>query len=187
MSVKFVFERDIRDEILKLIWEATQEITLVSPYNDDLEDLKNSLVGAHRKKAKIARYFQDGKTDPAKHFRNVISFPVESLHAKIYANEKAALVTSFNLNWSSWNKSREVGLLIQDAETVCEIKEYVKALSERGAKSRGAAKSPRGEMAKSNKGTKRDVRKRSDIPRGAQLTRTYKDKIYTCIVELPGG
>ena len=80
-----------------------------------------------------------------------------------------------------------MGLLIQDAETVCEIKEYVKALSERGAKSRGAAKSPRGKMAKSNKGTKRDVRKRLDIPRGAQLTRTYKNKICTCIVELPRG
>ena len=57
MAVKFVFDRDIRDEIHRLIRETTQEVTLVSSYNDDLEDLKNSLVGARRKKVKTARYF----------------------------------------------------------------------------------------------------------------------------------
>ena len=52
------------------------------------------------------------------------------LHAKIYANEKVALVTTMNLVETSAAYSREVGLLVRDPKLRREIDEYVQSLAD---------------------------------------------------------
>ena len=172
MSVKLVTDREICDAVLKVIEDAREEIILMSPYNHNLPELITALEKASRRRnVKVFRYYREGETNPKDHFPNVDSFAVDLLHAKIYANESLAFVTSFNLNYGSWELNREFGLLIQDADLVREIKNYVKGLTRTTT---GQKKNSR-------------PRKRSDIPEGAQLTATYKGKHYTCTIEEPGS
>lgn len=189
MSVQLVVDREIREAVLKLIEDARkgQEIVLVSPYNHKLPDLVEALRDAHRRRVKIVRYYREGETDPIDHFRNVASFAVDALHAKIYANEDTVLVTSFDLIWGSWNENREIGLLIQDARLVREIKNYMNTLSRKPTRSRSTVKSPKGKTAIPTADRGMNVRKRSDIPEGARLTRTYYGVLYTCTVQEPGS
>ena len=172
MTVELVVNHEIRDALLRMIEEAREEIVLVSPYNHNLPELISALgKAALRRGLKVVRYYREGETDPKDHFPKVDSFAVDFLHAKVYANENTALVTSFNLNWGSWNQNRELGLLIKDDNLVHEIKDFVKGLT----------KVTRGQK-KAGKPTRR-----SDIPEGAQLTATYKGRRYACTVEEAGS
>ena len=131
MSVIFVKDREVGSAVLKIIEDARQEITLVSPFNHNLQDLIAALKNVRGSRGvKINRYYHQDKRDPADHFGGVASYPVADLHAKIYANESTVLVTSFNLNWGSWNQNREVGLLVRDTAIVRQVREYVESLGE---------------------------------------------------------
>lgn len=57
MSVQLVTDREIRDAVLTLIKDARQEITLVSPYNENLADLVTALESAQRRRVKVVWYY----------------------------------------------------------------------------------------------------------------------------------
>jgi len=183
-----VKDSEISGAIVDLIKAAKEEIILVSPFNNSWEikrsDMLKALEKASDDNVEIVAYYQArAKQNPAELFQNIVSIPVDLLHAKLYANENTVLVTSHNLTKGSL-RSREIGLLVEDARVVQEVREYVKTLGKRGAKSRGDTKSRKGKIAKTNKGTSRTIRNRSDIPKKAVLT--FKDDpSITCTVIRP--
>ena len=63
MSVQLVADREIQKAVLRLIRDATQEIILVSLYNNKLTDLIEALKKADksRNKINISWYYCQGK------------------------------------------------------------------------------------------------------------------------------
>lgn len=63
MSVQLVADREIQKAVLRLIRDATQEIILVSLYNNKLTDLIEALKKAdkNRNKINISWYYCQGK------------------------------------------------------------------------------------------------------------------------------
>ena len=150
MSVRFVKDSEISDEIVSLINEAEREITLVSPYNnswkEERPDMLKALEEACNRRVKIVAYYSDLKETkknwhPTTLFPNIKGIPVASLHAKIYANENTVLITSHNLTKGSLH-SLEVGLLVLDTKVVQEIKDYIETLSKSLSQPRRLNKSP---------------------------------------------
>ena len=139
MSVRFVTDSEIGNEIIDLINKAEQKIILVSPYNNEWKEERPDMVKALRKAQRnpritIIAYYNDCKETkknqyPTSLLPNIRGISVRSLHAKIYANESTVLITSHNLTKGSLH-NREVGLVIQDATLYREIKNYVETLTE---------------------------------------------------------
>lgn len=131
MSVRLVTDSQIGDAVIRIVRDAKKKIVLVSPYNNHWGELEKELNRARRRGVRIIMHFRRKKNnlDPARNYRDVDSFPVDKLHAKIYANENTALVTSLNLTeWAAFN-SREIGLLIGDANLCRQIDDYVRNLT----------------------------------------------------------
>ena len=131
----------IWEQVLKVIATAQHEVTLVSPYNHKLDALVTELKKVRsRKKVKIVRYYRKEETDPAEHLDGISTYAVPNLHAKIYANEHMALITSLNLTYGSVVDNLEVGLLIRDTNLVGEINDYIKTFRKGGNRSRGSVR-----------------------------------------------
>lgn len=176
MSLELVTDREIRDVVLNLIEEANEEITIVSPYNQNVDGLAEALNN-RRQGVKVVWYYSGTSRNGMspnleKELPRLNKIRVDSLHAKIYANEKTVLVTSLNLNYGSWNINKEIGLLIHNDPVANEIRDYVRRLNQRASGAR-----------------KREVkvRRRSDIPISAELAGTHNGRRYTCVVDRQGS
>ena len=79
-------------------------------------------------------YYREEQENPAQDYPGlgIESFPVFWLHAKIYANEMAVIITSQNLTERSGENARDVGLLVRDTDLFREILRYVESLSSPG-------------------------------------------------------
>lgn len=170
MSVQFLVDSEIGDAVVDLIKTAREEIIIVSPYNKRWDDVQNELENArlnHDIRATV--YYRKGEPDPAQYWNSVLSFPVEWLHAKIYANENTVLITSLNVGQKSMLRNREAGILIQDASPslLRQVRNYVKGLHKDPSRPRRRAKSPAKEAKSIVSLPTKFVR--SDIPIGAIL------------------
>ena len=121
-------------EILNLIRTARQKIIIVSPYNRHGPALKRELENARSRGVEVEMYYREGEEDPAQDYLDigVNSFPVFWLHAKIYANEEAVIITSQNLTERSGENARDIGLLVRDADLYHETLSYVRTLRSGG-------------------------------------------------------
>lgn len=128
--VEFLTDWQIADGLLRIVREARQQLTLVSPYNRHWGHLKREIEAAQRRGVKIAAYYRAEDPGHAPEYEGAAVFPVRMLHAKIYANESVALVTTMNLLETSAAYSREVGFLVRDPRLRQEIDDYVQSLAD---------------------------------------------------------
>ena len=129
-AVEFLTDWQIADGLLRIVREARQQLTLVSPYNRHWGHLKREVEAAQRRGVKIAAYYRAEDPAHAPEYDGAAVFPVRMLHAKIYANESVALVTTMNLLETSAAYSREVGFLVRDPKLRQEIDDYVQSLAD---------------------------------------------------------
>ena len=119
---------------MQIISEAKQRLTLVSPYNRYWGHLRREIMGAQQRGVEVTVYYRADEQSPLASpliwHDSIKVVPVRMLHAKIYANESVALISSMNLLESSAMYSRDVGLLIRDAKLRREIDGYVQSLTE---------------------------------------------------------
>ena len=169
MPVHFVTDSEIGDTIVDLIKAAKREITIVSPYNKRWDDVENELAKAHRRGVQATVYYRDGTPDPGQYWQNVTSVPVKRLHAKIYTNENAVLITSLNVGKRSMLLNREAGIFFLDADSTLlrQIRNYINGLHKSTTHPRRRTKSP-AQKVKSSVSLP-DKFTRSDIPIGATL------------------
>ena len=128
--VEFLTDWQIADGLLRIVREARQQLTLVSPYNRHWGHLKREVEAAQRRGVKIVAYYRAEDPAHAPEYEGAAVFPVRMLHAKIYANESVALVTTMNLLETSAAYSREVGFLVRDPKLRQEIDDYVQSLAD---------------------------------------------------------
>ncbi len=140
-AIEFLTDWQIGDGLLRIVREARQQLTLVSPYNRHWGHLKREVEAAQRRGVAVAAYYRAEDPAHAPEYEGASITPVCMLHAKIYANEKVALVTTMNLVETSAAYSREVGLLVRDPKLRREIDEYVQSLADAAGTGRAAAPS----------------------------------------------
>ena len=113
----------IASAVIDMIDESKEYTYLVSPYIDLWPLLERTLERAAQQKKRLTFVvrFEDGKTRPMKSLHETYGFEVvflEHLHAKLYCNERRALVSSMNLYDGSQKRNFELGVLIDDSRQV---------------------------------------------------------------------
>jgi phosphatidylserine/phosphatidylglycerophosphate/cardiolipin synthase-like enzyme len=128
-QAKFIYDDKITPAIYELIEQAEEELIIVSPYISLWGHLINKLDKLRTcNVCFIARKNQEGKLDDLIKKMNEIRIElrvVENLHAKIYMNEKACIVSSMNLYEFSTSNSREIAVILQDKDTISDIRNYI--------------------------------------------------------------
>ena len=128
-GVEFLADWQVGDALLRIVAQARQRLLLVSPYNRHWGHLKREVAAARQRGVAVTIYYRADEPCPIPESDGATAIPVRMLHAKIYANESAALVTTMYLLDSSAMHSREVGLLIADAKLRRQVDDYIAALT----------------------------------------------------------
>lgn len=147
-GVEFLADWQVGDALLRIVAQARERLTLVSPYNRHWGHLKREVAAARQRGVAVTIYYRADEPGPLAQLDrvtvdratadgvavngvagdSVMAVPVRMLHAKIYANESVALITTMNLVETSAMYSREVGLLIGDAKLRRQVDDYIKSL-----------------------------------------------------------
>lgn len=142
MNHKLLVNHQISPAIVDLIMEAREKVVLVSPYLNPWTHLMQQLDTACQRGVVVELYFRHDKKDDYKELTRELSrygidlFAVQFLHSKIYANEKACLLTSMNLLDFSASNSEEFALRLDDPGIVAEVHKYVEDLRTRAQPAR---------------------------------------------------
>ena len=137
LGAKFVSEGELVGEVENIIRQAQRKLVLVSPFNYHsqwgrlADDIASKGLD---KNVDVTIYYNPhppgaDQANPADPYEGVTGVPVENLHAKIYANETKALVTSMNLQDRSALNSREAGILVLDPNLLQQIHDYISSLT----------------------------------------------------------
>jgi len=127
----------IGTEIIGRIKNAKNEILLISPYIKLWGHLRAELELARNRDVGITAYIREPQGD-YKSERDkfaavtddliklgIKQYSVPDLHAKIYLLDDTAIVSSMNLYDYSQSNSIELAILIEDADTVQEIRKFI--------------------------------------------------------------
>ncbi len=140
---KFLETHAIFSEITSILDTAKRFVYIVSPYIELSTEQKLNFKGAAERNIKIViAYREEENCSPLereslsflKRFPNTQLIPIPDLHAKIYANENEAILSSRNLTNRKEGCSIEVGVVFDNTEliynnlikTVERLKEYAK-------------------------------------------------------------
>ena len=158
-SVEVIKDDHIAPHVLDILRDAEKQVTLVSPYNEFWARLEKQIETTVRSGVRIDVIYRAGKRSDAIEWLETLRprvkvYEVENLHAKIYLNESAVLITSMNLLDSSRNNSMEIGISINDDDAQNSVREYVKTLiqqAKEAKKGKKTAASPADSRAKPRK------------------------------------
>ena len=128
--MKFIAPLEIASKIMTLIVEAEKELILVSPYVkiNDWDKMKKSLSKAVSKRVAITFIARQNTTcdfEPLKAL-NIKPILVQDLHAKVYINDKYAIVTSQNITHYSDINSIDIAYQTEDEKERLELINFVK-------------------------------------------------------------
>lgn len=122
---------------LALIREANEYVVLVSPYNAFWTHLKNEITFAIERKVRVTAIYNpngysrgDGNEWLMGTGATVYRLP--NLHAKLYLNESAALLSSMNLTERSSRNSMDVGMLVNGGAAYAALRDYAVRLTKLG-------------------------------------------------------
>jgi len=134
-SQKTVFTNDeVASQVLDIIREAQKYVIIVTPYLKLWRHAQAAFSLAVKRSVKVAAVVRcqdgilvDSDNDDVIWLQNngVKMLMAEYLHAKIYLNEHAVLVSSMNLTEFSTRNSLEIALLIKDKEVGRQVRGYV--------------------------------------------------------------
>jgi len=124
----------ISNKISEIIENAEEYCFLVSPYLKIWKHLDTSFKMAVDKKIRIIFFLRENpsiyKNKNKEKIKNILNFNkdynfdiifIKNLHAKIYLNEKEALITSMNLYDVSVYNNLEIGILIHNKDIIKNI------------------------------------------------------------------
>lgn len=156
---KFLRTSDISAAIDRVIYDAKDEIRIVSPYLDIHNQNIERLQSASKKGVRIILIH--GKTELKPDMNQKLStvhnlerYYYPELHAKCYMNEDTAIVTSMNLVMYSASNNREMGILIEkciEDSVYIDIRNEVDFLLENSEKPSKKIISPQSKKRNSNK------------------------------------
>lgn len=131
--MKFIPTLEITSKIMSLIEEAQKELIVVSPYVNIQKwgKMKSCLERAIERGVAITIIARKNAEQDLSYFNNskINLVLVMDLHAKLYMNDKYAIVTSQNLLQSSDNNSIEIGYIttnnLERKELVAFVNQFI--------------------------------------------------------------
>lgn len=127
--MKFIPPLEIASKIMTLIVEAEKELILVSPYVNInyWEKMKRSLQIALSKEVDLHFIIRENADNEINALKNLGIYPIKikDLHAKVYINDKYAIVTSQNIIEYSDINSIDVGYVTETEDERIELINYV--------------------------------------------------------------
>jgi hypothetical protein len=130
--MKFIKPSEISSKIMSLIEETDEYIILVSPYVKISKwyKLLKKIDGLKSRNIPFSFYIREGddNLNSALELEDLCYkfSEIPNLHAKLYLNEKQAIVTSLNLLLSSEINSIELGYITESTEEHAELVEFCK-------------------------------------------------------------
>ena len=118
---KFLTTLETSARIEKIIREAKNELTLITPYLKLNKIFLDRLKDADSRNIKITLIYRKEELNPEemehlKELCNLQLYFCENLHAKCYFNEDLMVITSLNLHQFSQSNNRKMGVLIKREE-----------------------------------------------------------------------
>lgn len=119
---QFLTGKDLDDKLTDIIWNARKELIILSPFihlddycKEIFKKIKNNpdlevVVVFGKNESKAHKSLKSTDLDFFKQFHNVVIVYCANLHAKFYANESEALLTSLNLLDKSMTGNIEYGI-----------------------------------------------------------------------------
>ena len=133
-TIQVVTDDAVAQAALGLIREAQEYVVLVSPYNAFWTHLKNEITFAMERGARVTAVYNsptyargDGVEWLVAAGATVYRLP--NLHAKLYLNESAALLSSMNLTERSSRNSMDVGMLARGGAAYAALRDYAVRLT----------------------------------------------------------
>lgn len=137
------FDGEVLPQVYKVITESSEVITVVTPYLRLWEHLKSKLEDAFDRNVQVFFVIRDTdeaipKKRPAEDVRwldnlGVRIIQVPNLHAKIYMNERTALLSSMNITEPSIANSHEFAIRLESEAELMAVRNYVTPLIQRHA------------------------------------------------------
>lgn len=131
---KTVFvDEEIEPQILRIIREAQQYVVIVTPYLELWGHAQAAIGLAVKKGVKVTVIVRENQNFNEKE-KNAVAWLynngvdlmfLDNLHAKIYMNEHALLVSSMNMTGFSTNNSLEIALLVSNEHEQQQLRDYV--------------------------------------------------------------
>lgn len=117
---------EISSKIMTLIDEVDEKLIIVSPYNNlkKWPKLQRRLEYAVEKDIYIEYYVRAGEKQKGLKEIGISPIEVNNLHAKLYINEKNAIVTSLNLLKYSDSYSLDIGYFIDGKKELKDLMEF---------------------------------------------------------------
>jgi hypothetical protein len=138
---EFVTGKELDEKLTDIIWNARKELVILSPfirldnYCKDIvfKKVKNNpeleiIIVFGKNDEETQRSLSPSDLEIFKEFSNVTIIYCKNLHAKYYANENEALLTSLNLLGKSMTQNVEYGIYFQNSKLSLE-KLYIDSLS----------------------------------------------------------
>ncbi len=113
-GVKVLAATRIVGDVEKLIDDADEFLILVSPFARLWNEIEDAIIAAHEHGVEVHMVVGKRRNVSRELVREGVNVVVSpSVHAKIYATERAAILTSLNLTTAGGNHSLECGVLIE--------------------------------------------------------------------------
>lgn len=125
----FITEKQLDEKLTDIIWNAKKELIILSPFirlddyckNVVFKKIKNNpeleiIIVFGKNEGETQRSLTPADLEIFKEFSNIIIIYCKNLHAKYYANENEALLTSLNLLGKSMTENVEYGIYFQNSK-----------------------------------------------------------------------
>lgn len=126
---EFITDTKLDDKLTDIIWNAKKELIILSPFirlddyckNVVFNKLKNNpeleiILVFGKNGGETKRSLSPADLEIFKEFSNITIIYCNNLHAKYYANESEALLTSLNLLGKSMTENIEYGIYFQNSK-----------------------------------------------------------------------
>ncbi|WKL44891.1 phospholipase D family protein [Flavobacterium sp. ZE23DGlu08] len=126
---EFITDKQLDDKLTDIIWNAKKELIILSPFirlddyckNVVFKNLKNNpeleiIIVFGKNEGETQRSLTPADLEIFKEFSNISIIYCKNLHAKYYANENEALLTSLNLLGKSMTENVEYGIYFQNSK-----------------------------------------------------------------------
>lgn len=125
---EFLTDKKLEDKLTDIIWNAKEELIILSPFirldeycKTIFKKLKNSpeleiIIVFGKNEGETQRSLTPADLELFKEFSNITIIYCNNLHAKYYANENEALLTSLNLLGKSMTGNVEYGICFQNSK-----------------------------------------------------------------------
>lgn len=126
---EFITEKQLDDKLTDIIWNAKKELIILSPFirlddyckNVVFKKLKNNpeleiIIVFGKNEGETQRSLTPTDLGLFKEFSNITIIYCNNLHAKYFANENEALLTSLNLLGKSMTGNIEYGICFQNSK-----------------------------------------------------------------------